>query len=348
MPKFLIFILISLFLHSMVLLFDIPKNKIEKPKYIPVSYIKNSSFKYKQIELKNEKEKEVLKEKEESQEELSGQIVDLPPDDNSSKPEEADFLSETNHKTERETVSRHSSLTNEQSGHEKTQSNDIKNSSNSLGTDAETQDELRKKELPEIDKRDKLALKKDESGNLKNDTGSDELKGNGESLHLGQHDKDAEQRKNGARKINLFPDQRTLARITSVPFADSIEDVEEGEGTFLNTFAFKYATFFNRVKRDVASMWKPMPLLRHRDPTGEIYGHRNRKTLLSITLDSQGYIKSVTIIASCGVDFLDNEAVTSFWRVQQFPNPPKGMIKNGQIQFNFGFDISFNRRKILF
>jgi len=97
----------------------------------------------------------------------------------------------------------------------------------------------------------------------------------------------------------------------------------------------------------VASRWEPLSKLRRRDPTGEIYGRRSRRTSLSITLDSKGYVTSVEISKSSGVGFIDNEAVSSFWRTGQFPNPPKGMIKENKIKFNFRFEIGFNK-KILF
>jgi TonB family protein len=341
--------LISLGVHGLILLCAAPITKsTHKSKPIKVTLLgKNNSVKPKVK--KPEIEKEVVKKKEEKKEEedLKGQVVDLPPDYNSERPENAEFLSETDHKVERETISRHRSLSNEQSGHEKTKAHDIKDSgAKNLGTDNETQEEQRKRELPKIKERERLALKKDNDGTIKNEKGSDRLDGDGESLHLGQHDKDAKKSNKGAKELKLFPDERVISKIASAPFADAVEDVDEGEGTFLNTFAFKYAIFYNRVKRDVANRWHPMVELRRRDPTGNIYGHRNRKTVLDIILDKEGRVLSATVRSSCGVDFLDKEAINSFRRVRQFPNPPSGLIKDGRVRFNFGFEVSFNRRTL--
>ena len=38
---------------------------------------------------------------------------------------------------------------------------------------------------------------------------------------------------------------------------DSLDGIKEGEGTFLNTSAFKYATFFNRIKESLVAKWHP-------------------------------------------------------------------------------------------
>jgi len=347
--KWVVPFLISLVLHGLVLLFASPLTKgTDKPKYVKVTLLGNGNIKNK-IESKIEKEI-VKKEKEKAkkeEEDLKGQVVDLPPDYNSERPENAKFLSETDHKTEHETISRNRSLSDEQSGHEKTKAHDIKNTgAKDLGTDDNTQEEQHKRELPKIKERERLALKKDKSGIIKNENGSDSLDGNGDSLHLGQHDKDAKESNKGARELQLFPDQSVLAKIASAPFADAVEDVDEGEGTFLNTFAFKYATFYNRVKRDVANQWHPLIELRRRDPTGNIYGFRNRQTVLDIILDKEGNVLKINIRSSCGVGFLDQEAVNAFWRVEQFPNPPSGLIKNGRVRFDFGFHIDFNRKSL--
>ena len=55
-----------------------------------------------------------------------------------------------------------------------------------------------------------------------------------------------------------------------------LDNVDEGEGTYLNTKEWKYASFFNRVKQSVSQQWNPGQQLRLRDPTGNIYGGRDR------------------------------------------------------------------------
>jgi TonB family protein len=118
--------------------------------------------------------------------------------------------------------------------------------------------------------------------------------------------------------------------------------VQEGEETFLNTSEWKYASFFNRVKQAVGTHWDPNSPLRQRDPTGQIYGGRDRYTLLSITLDAQGALREVHVEKSSGVDFLDEAAIAAFQKSQPFPNPPPGLLeKDNAIHFQFGFFMEF-------
>lgn len=154
----------------------------------------------------------------------------------------------------------------------------------------------------------------------------------------------------GPRKknINLFP-QNTISGIAndfgsngdggSGQIHDTIEGIEEGEITALNTVEFKYASFFNRVKRNVAAIWRPLPRLYREDPLRKKYMFKDRRTLLKITLNDQGYIKRIEVSKSSDVWVLDDEAIKAFERCIQFPNPPAGLIKDGHITFYFAFDV---------
>jgi hypothetical protein len=48
---------------------------------------------------------------------------------------------------------------------------------------------------------------------------------------------------------------------------DALENVAEGDGTFLNTKEWRYASFFNRVKQAVSGKWDPNGRLRQRPDT---------------------------------------------------------------------------------
>jgi TonB family protein len=98
------------------------------------------------------------------------------------------------------------------------------------------------------------------------------------------------------------------------------------------------------MKRGVSKHWNPITEYRRRDPTGNIYGHRSRVTVLTVRLDIEGNLTEVDVTTSSGIDFLDREAVSAFRRAQPFPNPPSGLIENEQIEFPFGFHVDFSRR----
>jgi TonB family protein len=53
-------------------------------------------------------------------------------------------------------------------------------------------------------------------------------------------------------------------------------------------------------------------------------------------------LKNVSVTRSSGVEFLDKEACEAFQRAQPFPNPPKQLIKDGEISFAFGFHVEMH------
>lgn len=142
---------------------------------------------------------------------------------------------------------------------------------------------------------------------------------------------------------NLLPAPGVLNQIAGAAPNDYLDDVQEGEGTFLNTKEWKYSGFFNRVKQSVGMQWDPNAVLQTRDPTGNIYSGRDRFTLVQVTLDDRGALKNISVEKSCGLDFLDLEAVHSFERAQPFPNPPPGLLSaDATVRFEFGFFLDMS------
>jgi TonB family protein len=157
-------------------------------------------------------------------------------------------------------------------------------------------------------------------------TGGPEAEGNGElqaQPHVG----------------DLHPSDPDVSRALGAGSQDYLPDVDEGEETLVNTKRWKYATFFNRVKRAVAHSWRPEMAYRLRDPTGQIYGLKNRMTVLKVSLKPDGSLRDVLLERPCGVDFLDDEAISAFKEAQPFPNPPIGLVdkESNLITFRFGF-----------
>ena len=137
----------------------------------------------------------------------------------------------------------------------------------------------------------------------------------------------------------LTPSASVLDKIAGAPASDvtALDDVEEGAGTYLNTREWKYSSFFNRIKQTVGMHWDPNTVVRQRDPTGGIFLYKDRYTILTVVLDDKGGLKTVAVDKSCGVDFLDREAVSAFRRSQPFPNPPPGLQNSdGEIALGSG------------
>ncbi len=119
---------------------------------------------------------------------------------------------------------------------------------------------------------------------------------------------------------------------------DHLPDVEPGERTVLNANSYKYADFFHTVKRAVERHWRPSEVYMRRDPTGQVYGVKDRYTVLRVELDRQGAIVSLIVSRPSGLDFMDEEAKRAFSEAQPFPNPPLGLADtDGRIRFEFGF-----------
>jgi len=47
----------------------------------------------------------------------------------------------------------------------------------------------------------------------------------------------------------------------------------------------------------------------------------------------------VRIIGTSGIKELDDAAIESFNEAGPFPNPPKGMIRNGRVTLEWGFVV---------
>src|SRR5262249_40016450 len=79
---------------------------------------------------------------------------------------------------------------------------------------------------------------------------------------------------------------------------DYLKDVDDGESTALNAKKWKHAPFFNRVKRAVADEWHPEVVYVRHDPSGNVYGVKDRVTVLRIHLDPTGKLAAWTVMQS--------------------------------------------------
>lgn len=137
----------------------------------------------------------------------------------------------------------------------------------------------------------------------------------------------------------LAPSPQQLARAIGSGTQDHLKDIDDGEQTALNAKKWKFASFFNRVKQQVREHWRPAEQYRRRDPTGAIYGQKDRYTLLRVQLTPEGKLANVALEMPSGIEFLDDEAIEAFKLAQPFPNPPKQLVEEGSgtISFRFGF-----------
>ncbi len=293
-----------------------------------------------------------------------GQVVDVAPGNNEESAD-ADYLAESNNKVKKETKAkdqtafyrnamprRTTSTPQENQGQDNVEKAQIAGN-NGMGNDdrplREPGDRKNVFEVPDTKRRQEVALKNDPllpgpGAQVSNQKESAEVVGNSDRFKIqagapnGSQEEASAGRKGMNGVLTLVPSMSALDKVTGAAPNDHLRDVEEGEGTFLNTKEWKFASFFNRVKQSVGMHWDPGSSLRVRDPSGQIYGGRDRYTVLAVTLNERGMVKEVYVEKSCGLDFLDLEAVQSFERAQPFPNPPPGLITtDSTVRFSFGF-----------
>ncbi len=137
---------------------------------------------------------------------------------------------------------------------------------------------------------------------------------------------------------NLKPSREQLERIAGGGSVDHLEEVENGDETALNAKRWVFASFFNRMKRQVAQNWDPQTVWRRTDPQGTHHGFKTRVTEVRVVLGPKGDLVKIVVTAPSGVQELDDEAVRSFHAAAPFPNPPDGLVsKDGNITFAFSF-----------
>jgi TonB family protein len=215
-------------------------------------------------------------------------------------------------------------------------------------------------QTPRRDRQDRVQLKLDDSGTVKNRTASDALAGQGRKLALARPADPGTASTEGSGpgapgnlpgapggkspqlKLTLDNPLQSLGPLAGGPMPDHLMKVEEGEETLLNSRSFRYAGYLNRVKETVGRIWVSdvQDVSERRDPTGATFSYKDRTTVVEYTLDKAGEIKEVKVQASSGVDFLDRVAVEAFKKAERFPNPPAGLLGDqGVVTLQFAFTL---------
>lgn len=296
-----------------------------------------------------------------------GQVVDVAPSKDSTPPKDSRFVAEHNSTVEKETRSRHAAA-----GYKNTLPKPSQPNPATPPPEARQQAQAESgggraggraaasgggkagggSSIPDQVGRERLALRLDRHGDLQLHDPRQSIRGGGRPPSIsppapggasGGGEAGAGQAGHGAGpgkagSLQLRPSASNYDQLAGGPAPDKLDGVEEGEGTYLNTREWKYASYFNRIKQAVAMQWRPTDSLRSRDPTGERFAYKDRVTVVAVTLDASGALKDVQVQRSSGVDFLDATALDAFRKAQPFVNPPRGLANDrGEIPFVFGF-----------
>jgi len=101
-----------------------------------------------------------------------------------------------------------------------------------------------------------------------------------------------------------------------------------------------YASFFDRVYEQLDSVWRMSArslIVAFFKKTG--INIHNKYTQVLVTLNANGDLLNITIQTESGNIELDRIALAAFKEAGRFPNPPKDLVKNGVIVFDWVFLI---------
>ncbi len=306
-----------------------------------------------EIELAKLLEEEAQKKAEQALERISnpkqaGQVIEVTAPELEAVPDRARFLSEFDSHVEKESVARGS--TEKMVERPATEESEVESAQAAVGKLADPEPKksegsgndtgdsallaMRAQQFRATQHAGELETREGLWGAASKRGGSDEVRGQEE-----REGRDATGGSSGASVPNLRPSSDSIRQIVGGGSVDKLDGVESGQLTALNTKKWKFASFFNRMKRQVAQNWHPDQVYMRRDPTGKVYGTKNRVTVLEVALKPGGKLAKVVILKESGVGFLDAEAIAAFERAQPFPNPPAGLISDssGLITFSFGF-----------
>lgn len=141
--------------------------------------------------------------------------------------------------------------------------------------------------------------------------------------------------------IQLQPTETAMRAALAGTGLDHLEGVLEGDNTALNTRGWEFASFFNRVKSQVERYWHPDREFQARDPRGNIYGTKDRTTVLLVVLRADGSLKKAYVMEPSGASFLDDEAREALEKAAPFPNVPRGLLDthDNLVKFTFHFIV---------
>ena len=116
---------------------------------------------------------------------------------------------------------------------------------------------------------------------------------------------------------------------------DAIDGMKEGDRTALNTREYSYFGYHQRIRERLEREWKGLlrqALFKFLRDGRHLASDRDHVTRVVVTLNASGEIVRVRVLSESGVQELDDVAVNAFKKAGPFPNPPKGLIKDGLVE----------------
>jgi TonB family protein len=131
----------------------------------------------------------------------------------------------------------------------------------------------------------------------------------------------------------------------SAKSSQSLDDIPLGDFNQLNTSKYKNYSYNMRVRDRIEQLWFRAinSAVGNISTKGRYLASEVHRTTLKIVLNAKGKILDVNVMGASGVREFDESAIKSFNQAVAFPNPPKDMIKNGQVTLNWSFNVDASR-----
>ena len=142
-----------------------------------------------------------------------------------------------------------------------------------------------------------------------------------------------EARRKGATQ-EVAQDQPQWANIGSQP-QDYVDGIKQSDRTALNTKEYLYFGYHQRIRTRLEHEWTHLlkeTLTKFYRSGRQLASETEYTTKLMVVLNDRGEITHVKILNMTGTQELEDVAVRAFNQAGPFPNPPSGLVKNGEIE----------------
>lgn len=123
---------------------------------------------------------------------------------------------------------------------------------------------------------------------------------------------------------------------------DYLKNVDQGLQTLLSTREFKYYSYYDRIRRQLAQHWegkvREKLTVYYRKNRAPASTSQDRITKVIVILNSAGNLVRVQVVGVSGIQDLDDAATEAFRAAAPFPNPPKGILEDdGTVKIRWDF-----------
>ncbi|MBN2801012.1 MAG: TonB family protein [Deltaproteobacteria bacterium] len=224
----------------------------------------------------------------------TGQIVDLPPPREEVRPDKADYLAEHDHTAEEETRTENTLVNPEV-----------------LAPQYSRESEVQLEELEDLQIVDPSS-----GARIGNDRFEPDRDGTLASLPSPWRLTN----KDGLEAP--VPSASAVSTLAGAPQNDLLDE-KRGDAVNLNAREFLYASYLNRIRRQVNFYWEQN--LDNISKSEPLVKPRYRTAVLAV-LDADGALRDVRVTEGSGSSSLDQAVVSAFRLAGPFPNPPAGLV----------------------